>query len=125
MHILCSTLSLPVRVARKLRTRLTPALLRASTTAASVRQSVRQSLYHHGSTASSGTDKIKHHPKPAALGTVAMLGHVKSSVATGVQAARGEGMRLRNQMSTIYATWEQRGDAFWHNNKSRLNQAAI
>ncbi|KAH6900742.1 hypothetical protein B0T10DRAFT_453260 [Thelonectria olida] len=121
MHLLCS---LPVRVARKLRNRLTPALLRASTTAASVRQSVRQSFYYHN-TDSAGTDKLKHHPRPAALGTVAMLGHVKSSVTTGMQAARGEGMRLRRQMSTIYATWEQQGNAFFHTNKSRLNQAAI
>ncbi|KAI5467752.1 hypothetical protein BGZ63DRAFT_399304 [Mariannaea sp. PMI_226] len=119
MQILCS---LPVRVARRLRNRLTPALLRASTTAASVRQSVRQSFYYHSST-SSGTDKLKHHPRPAALGTVALLGHVKSSVTTGMQAARGEGMRLRRQMSTIYANFEQGQSRFWHNNKSRLNQA--
>ncbi|KAF7546752.1 hypothetical protein G7Z17_g8212 [Cylindrodendrum hubeiense] len=116
MQLLCS---IPLRVARKLRNRLRPALLKASTTtqnaAASVRNTVRQSLYFHSS-----TDKIKHHPKPAALGTVAMLGQVKSSVVTGMDAARGGGMRLRRQMSTIYQNWEQ-GNVLSHSNAARIN----
>lgn len=116
MQLLCS---LPLRVARKLRNRLKPALLKASNTtqraAASVRETVRQSMYFHSS-----TDKLKHQPRPAALGTVAMLGKVKSSVATGMDAARGEGARLRRQMSTIYQNWEQ-GNALSHGNAARLN----
>ncbi|KAK7433133.1 hypothetical protein QQZ08_000064 [Neonectria magnoliae] len=116
MQLLCA---LPLRVARKLRNRITPALLKASTTtqraAASVRQSVRQSLYFH----TSSTDSLKHHPRPAALGTVAMLGNVKASVATGMDAARGQGMRLRRQMSTIYRNWDQ--DNVLSHNTARLN----
>ncbi|KAH7151876.1 hypothetical protein B0J13DRAFT_619485 [Dactylonectria estremocensis] len=116
MQLMCS---LPLRVARKLRNRLRPALLKASATtqnaAASVRKSVCQSLYFHSS-----TDKIKHNPRPAALGTVAMLGNVKTSVATGMEAAQGKGSRLRRQMSTIYQNWEQ-GNALFHSNAARIN----
>ncbi|CAM1506404.1 Fc.00g060450.m01.CDS01 [Cosmosporella sp. VM-42] len=106
MHLLCTA---PFYgFASRLRNRLSPSMLKESTTraAASVAASVRQSL--HFNHRPRGEYGDKHLPKPAALGTKAMIGQVKSSVVSRMEhACLGERVRFRQQMSTIHQNWEQ------------------
>lgn len=111
MHLFCSV---PIYgLATKLRNRLTPAILKATVlptkAAASVRASVRSfHLNHRPNTGDSGD---KHVPRPAALGTKAMMGQMRSRVVSRMEHAyMGERVRFRHHMSTIhqnYQNWEQ------------------
>ncbi|KAF4461655.1 hypothetical protein FALBO_11537 [Fusarium albosuccineum] len=119
MQILCTPSLSLFRVARSLRNRLlnSTTLLPARAAAASVRNSL-----HFSSPFSSHShhDKLKHQPRPAALGTVAVLGNGLPAGMGGHAAVKaGEGCeRLRTHISPFYQHWEQ--GSFLFQNKSKF-----
>ncbi|KAF4943538.1 hypothetical protein FSARC_14897 [Fusarium sarcochroum] len=108
MQLICTPSISIFRAARSLRNRLinSKTLLPARAAAASVRNSLHFSSPFHSH---SHQDKIKHQVRPAALGTVAVLGNGLPAGMEGHAAVReGEGCsRLRKHMSPLYQHWEQ------------------
>ncbi|KAM5348752.1 hypothetical protein ACJ41O_008575 [Fusarium nematophilum] len=117
MQLLCSP---PIfRIARSLRNRLLNAaslLPAAPAAAAAAAASVRNSLHFSSPFHShSHHDKLKHQARPAALGTVAVLGNgLPAGMEAHAAVKSGEGCaRLRRHMSPFYQHWEQ-GSFLFH-----------
>ncbi|KAF4971563.1 hypothetical protein FZEAL_9808 [Fusarium zealandicum] len=108
MHLLCSPSLSLFRAARSVRNRLlnSTSLLPARAAAASVRNSFHFSSPFHSH---SHNDKLKHQPRPAALGTAALLGNGLPAGMEGHAAVKtGEGCaRLRRHITPFYQNWEQ------------------
>lgn len=107
MALLCSP---PIfRLARSLRNRL----LKATTTLpARAAASVRNSFHF--------SDKIKHEPRPAALGTLAVLGQGPPPLPRHAAVKDGESSTsLRRHMTPFYQHWEQ-GSFLFHGSWKRV-----
>ncbi|KAF4342377.1 hypothetical protein FBEOM_3669 [Fusarium beomiforme] len=106
MQLCTSSISL-VRAARSLRNRFlnSKTLLPARAAAASIRNSI-----HFSSPFSSHSHgKLKHQARPAALGTVAVLGNgLHVGMESHAAVKDGEGCsRVRKHISPFYQQWEQ------------------
>ncbi|KAF5024308.1 hypothetical protein F66182_3638 [Fusarium sp. NRRL 66182] len=120
MQLLCTPSVSLVQTARSLRSRLlnSKTLIPARAAATSIRNSLHFSSSFFSN---SHHDKIKHQARPAALGTVAVLGNGLPAGMGGHGAVReGERCcsRVRKHMSPFYEQWEQ-GSSL-HQKKTRF-----
>ncbi|KAF4455528.1 hypothetical protein F53441_2136 [Fusarium austroafricanum] len=118
MQLFCTPSISLVRAARSLRNRLlnSKTLLPARAAAASVRNSM-----HFSSPFSSHShDKLKHQVRPAALGTVAVLGNgLPAELGSHAAVREGEGCsRVRKHISPFYQQLEQ--GSFMFQKKSKF-----
>ncbi|KAF5704644.1 hypothetical protein FGLOB1_8455 [Fusarium globosum] len=105
MQLLCTPSISLVRAAQSLRNRLiNKTLVPARAAAASVRNSI-----HFSPFSSHSHDKLKHQARPAALGTVAVLGNgLHTGMESHAAVREGEGCsRVRKHISPFYQQWEQ------------------